>query len=578
VVETKTDESSPGTGGWPPHTASPVRWRDAAEACCGYVVVTLAFCAQSGRGLLDSFVGNGGDRLPVLWNAWWMKTSIFEGRNPFFSDRLFHPYGASLVLHNFDPLQASFLALLASFLPLAVAYNVTMLLGLPLAGIGAYALCRHVTKDHASSFVGGLVFMLSPNIVSKAHSGWTNMLYGGFLALYLTCLLKATEPAPRFPSRTSRGLLAATILLLLFSGTTTTVFAVNVSVFAFAWSGWTSGRWRETAARFSRALLPGVLLATPYLAMAAFHIIKYRLSVMGVRRLSYVPEPIAYILPFSPTSVYAGWVRDLGFSELTREQLPSADMACYLGLLVLPLSVAGFVACRRMPVVRFCAVLFVSFLVLSAGPVLLHQREVVSIGGVAVRLPFDVWQRIPILGLVVLSGRYLVGSYVAMSFGVACLVWTIRSHFGRAAGAVLTVVCALAVCVDFAFRFVTTPLPPVPRLSGIGGAVLDPRIKSGLPMYYQTQHQRLLVGGYLARTPQHTVQEYRAAYPEVYRMLSGKTPEYGRRDALLADFRTLGITDVMLGPNDPRGTALEEEGFGRWYEDSYSVVWVLPRN
>jgi hypothetical protein len=60
-------------------------------------------------------------------------------------------------------------------------------------------------------------------------------------------------------------------------------------------------------------------------------------------------------------------------------------------------------------------------------------------------------------------------------------------------------------------------------------------------------------------------------------MLSGETPEYRRRDALLADLRTLGITDVMLSPDDPRGAALEEEGFWRWYEDSYSVVWVVPR-
>src|SRR5262245_21835805 len=69
--------------------------RELLVALAIYVVVAASFVAISRVPIIDTYVGQGEDRLEVLWNAWWMKRAILELRNPFFTDQLFHPFGTS---------------------------------------------------------------------------------------------------------------------------------------------------------------------------------------------------------------------------------------------------------------------------------------------------------------------------------------------------------------------------------------------------------------------------------------------------------------------------------------------------
>jgi hypothetical protein len=415
--------------------------------------------------------------------------------------------------------------------------------------------------------------MLSPFIVSKTMAGWVGMLYSGFLCLFFVCLLAAIGPRSSKHSRWMPYLLLATAFLILFSGTVTAVFAVNLTICTFVWQGWSSRQWRETLRRFYKALLPTILASFPYLAMVAYYIIKFGFQLKSGRRTGYLPEPIMYLLPFTGTSIYNRWVLELGF--FPARGMGANDTACYLGLLVLPLCLAGLIAWRRKPIVRLCTMLFLLFLVLSIGPKLLFNREIVRIGNLQVRLPFALWQEIPILGAVRQSGRYLVISYMMMSVGLACLVAELRSRLGAVRGVALAALLALVVCTDFAFRPLVAKLPPVPEFSSAHGLLLDPRLRSGLSMYYQTYHEQPLVGGYLSRKPAYALRLYQAI-PSTSCLVLENVSACRDRETLLASLVSLGVTYVLLDPGDWRGSILEQYGLRQHYADSFTVVWAVP--
>ena len=557
-----------------------VRCSEPLVAFVSYLGIALAFFGPVLGRLSDQLITSPTDHRPwdhlqVLWNAWWIRRSLFAGVNPYFCDMLFVPDGTPLVMHFLTPLQTSVIAMLSFILPTALAYNVVVITGFPVAGLGAYALCRVVTRHHMASLVGGLAFMLSPFLVSKAAAGWVNMLYSGVLPLYLACLLHCTAGELARP-RLSRALLVGSALLVLFTGDVTVVFAANVTVCVFAWQSWTSRSPRETAIRFVHALGPTALVAAPYLAMVAYYILSYGFAIDVGRRLNYIPDVLSYALPFTETSLYSRFLTHLNLPARVQTDLVRTDTACYLGLLVLPLALFGLVSGRKNPTVRLFTWLFFLFLVLSLGPKLLFFREGVRVGPIEVYLPFLLWGQIPILGAVAQAGRYLVISYMAMSVGLACLVSALWGRLGDRWGTVSAASVALIICADFAFVPGVGPLPPVPSLSG-RGIVVDPRLRSGPTMYYQTHHERPLMGGYLSRRPDAALERYRQI-PGFTCLFFGDRSGDCDRAVLLSSLRTLGVTDILLDPGDWRGDMLRRYGFCEYYADAETVVWAVPEN
>ena len=55
-----------------------------------------------------------------------------------------------------------------SWLGLARTFNLIYLLNVALSGFGAYLLIRKITQRPAESFIGGLLFMWSPFLVTRA--------------------------------------------------------------------------------------------------------------------------------------------------------------------------------------------------------------------------------------------------------------------------------------------------------------------------------------------------------------------------------------------------------------------------
>ena len=93
-------------------------------------------------------------------------------------------------------------------------------------------------------------------------------------------------------------------------------------------------------------------------------------------------------------------------------------------------------------------------------------------------------------------------------------------------------------------------------------------------MYYQTQHQRPLVGGYLSRRPEYALQAYRNTPGLACLLFNDSYP--CDRELMLEALESLGVTDIMLSPQNSRNALLEGYGFRRHYADPFTIVWGLP--
>ncbi|MBI4830852.1 MAG: hypothetical protein HY801_04710 [Candidatus Lindowbacteria bacterium] len=197
-------------------------------ALLGYAVITLIFTYPlflDPTRFLDNPIGGSNDQFLGMWDLWWLKKSLFElHASPFKTSFLYYPGGVDLSLHELTlfnglvtlPLQC----LLSKPYGIVLAFNFAVFFSFVLAGIGAYALCFHLTKDRFSSFVGGLAFAFTP--YRTMHIIHIALLSTGWFPLYLLFLLRTIKD-PRVLNVSAAALC---ILLLLYSCMSYVYFAI----------------------------------------------------------------------------------------------------------------------------------------------------------------------------------------------------------------------------------------------------------------------------------------------------------------------------------------------------------------
>lgn len=537
-------------------------------ALIAYVIVAAAFLAPLFSRFGSAVIGTN-DSMLFLWNVWWMEQSLFQWRNPFFTDLIFVPVGSPLISHSLAPLQSTLMALATRVMPIEAAWNLVAASALPLAGLSAWALCRQVSRDAIASWIGGLAFMLSPFLTSKFGSGWMNLLYAAVLPLFTLALLRATEPA--HDGRKGRGLLAIATLLVIWTSLALAVFAANIAACILVWRAWLErAAWVALGKRWARACAPALVLASPHLALTAFYAVTEGFIPTARSDSTYLPHLTDFLLPTAVTSPYSDivrpWVGTVG---------QRFDAACYLGILVLPMALFGLFRGRMTRHAWLFGGMLAFFLAISIGPFLRIDGEYARLFGHGVPLPFAIWREVPLLGMVGQTSRYMVIVYMAMAVGVSALIAGLRTR-SRGAGRVVVVLAGLAICAEFAFQPILSKLPASVELSSSDAIVLDPRRYAGAMMYQQTLHGRPMVGGYLSRWPPRALEFYRER-PGIACLMHYVRPRIPcEPSAVLPALRELGVTDVLAAPDDWRASLYQEIGLIPNEAHETTVVWAVP--
>lgn len=563
-METERKMAQEACEAWKPPAA---RWPALLGAFGFYCAMTAAYALAGGARLGSEFIGDGGDNWQFLWNAWWLKRCMLEGINPYYCTHQFAPAGAPLTMHNLVIVPTLVMMGLEAILGMPLAYNLVVLAFFPVAGVCAFALARYVTGEQIGALVGGALFMLCPYLTSKTL-GHLNLLSAAFLPLYVLCLLKALDA----PSRAGRIRLTLVFLLIVFSNEHTLVFAATVTAALWLFRCWKDGQWRAETRSFWQALKPALFFSLAWGAFLGYYAIRHGAIPYRAKALVYCPEPLNFILPLMPTSI---WYRARGLAGGLGPASEPGGVGRLPGL-------AGAAVGRRrvlLPAVLPDDEVHGPAVCRGPGRGPGAQAAMAPRGGACpghAGLPAH--GAVPLcsrVGSVGQSGRYLIIGYMAMSVAVASLVCGVRRRWGKAAAAIAAVLALAMIGADYGYRLVLVPVPHCPIPPG-QGCVMEVRENRPLGLYLQTIHERPLVGGYLARWPVGVLERYDAV-PGVGWFF---TPPKRRGPApssaeLREGLRALNVEYVCADRAGPERQVLHNAGLELFHEDALGVTFQV---
>ena len=132
-----------------------------------------------------------GDSAERAHHVWWLVHALRTGQPLFWLPNLGWPDGMAGITLVGHPLQHVPAALLALFLPLLLADNLSLLLQIALMGLAMYALGLHLARgSRIAALLGGLVFMAAPTF--QAHLGDGHNIHHSlaFAPLFVLALLR----------------------------------------------------------------------------------------------------------------------------------------------------------------------------------------------------------------------------------------------------------------------------------------------------------------------------------------------------------------------------------------------------
>jgi hypothetical protein len=470
-----------------------VRWLVGVAGAYVLITCVLTFPAVMHWG--SAVAGfEGLDSLQYTWSLWWSSQAWQAGHSPAQVSLLYYPWGGEHALLDVTPLLDWLAWPLEQLLTPTQVYNTLYLTSFPLTATAMYLLARGLRLPRVAAFLSGLVWAFFPNRMGHALAGhFTQLASWLFPLVALAYLRLLREPRWRWALATGALIALASLIALVQTAYFLAPFLVLLLL-----GGLVVYRRQLTArtvlmvaASCSLALALALIKYGPFLWQAVRQ--GTDLAAAGVTEHS--TDFLALVMP-SP--YHPLWGRLLRSVPMAAQIIPEAndvERLGYLGWSVLALALVALV--RRGKSQWLWAAMALLALVFSLGPRLVVGGRVTEMAmpyAWLMRLPFFGWGRTPerfnqlaFFALALLAGGGLAALRLDRTASVAlCFV-------------VLVDLMVLWPCPG------GTPAPPAYLTSwrGEGGAVLDMPIAKrqigNLAMYYQTQHDLPIVGGYIHR-------------------------------------------------------------------------------
>jgi hypothetical protein len=442
--------------------------------------------------------GTGGDVWVHQWTLEWLKRSLAEGRDPFYTDLLFHPNGVSLTSHNIAWLNFALWLPLQAILGNQVAYGLTYVGFFTLNGLAMYLLAREWTGSPLAAFIGGLVYGFWPYVMSQF--GHPNMIVVSWLPLALLYLRRAMDGG-----RKRDPMLAALFLaligisrwqLLIVAGVTLGLYLLYKCLADAAWR-----TWRALARLALIGLLAGILMAPLATPVVVGQLTRtYRDDVLVGDPAERNTDLLAYLLPNQALYLWGDvvpWLpENLRFATAPVE---------FIGYTTLALALYGVV--KNWPAARFWVLVAGVHVSLALG----SQLRVGSRLYPQVPMPYRLIEDWFLVRILRYPRRFNVflGLPLGMlaALGVAALL---RQGSRGYKSTLLTVVAGVLILGESCivpYRVIRPVTPTWYRqLAQEAGhfAVLDlpmhPRLYDKWYMFYQMTHGKPLVEGHVSRT------------------------------------------------------------------------------
>ena len=174
---------------------TPWSFRRHLYALVGYACAAVALSWPLPLHLATHLTGSpAGDTGVYVWNQWVFRHELLvNGSLPYFTDSIFALTGrANLSLHNYTTFQNLLALPLMGTLGVVATFNVVYLLMTVLTAYATFLLARHVTGRDAESWLAGLLFAWSPNLVTRGTAHFS-LVAAAPLAIFILLLLRAAD-------------------------------------------------------------------------------------------------------------------------------------------------------------------------------------------------------------------------------------------------------------------------------------------------------------------------------------------------------------------------------------------------
>ncbi len=467
--------------------------------------------------------GDGSDDPALVWNLWWVKHAVIDlHSNPFLCDYMFHPIGIDLTFYTLTIVNGFASVPLQPLLGLVTTNNVIVFATFVLSAYGAYLLLRYLLpRDvHPSvPFIAGVIYAFSSNRFLYASLGQFNILSTEWIPFYVLFLIKSR----RRPRGTYYPLLAAVFLLL--NGYTEFTYASFLVVFTLVYFlYWLAVEgWRKNLLFVRNLALMGTLFVvgmSPILyRMWRVMAVEGDILVEGLGFANvFSADLLGFFVPSKLHPLADLWRKSFDFSYLN---------FVFVGYGVLGLAILGAVSRFRDRATRFWIVAAIVFVAIALGPTLRINGQEHELP-----LPFDL-----LLALPFFKGNRYPSRYSVM----LALCWATLAGYGLhrvtslLRGKGRRWVVSVAVVALVVFEHLSLPLPlsdfRVPEVYDVIAeepgdfavlemplawrngfrvtGTMDPVIM--FEQYYQTTHEKRLLGGNTSRNPEFKFQYFTEA-------------------------------------------------------------------
>lgn len=494
--------------------------KEYAILCLAYLVICAIFFWPVISNITGTVAGSGGDVYQSLWELWWVPYSVFTlHTTPYLTAFLFYPVGANLATQTMAPLSGIVSAPFQA-VGVAFAYNVLFILGFVLAGVFAYALAHHITKNRIAAFAAGAIYAFAPIHTVQAF-GHLQFVDIAFIPLFVLFFLKMAEErkhrdailaAVSFVFMTFFGDIEQALIAIFLAFLILVYFLVVKKERAKILN-------KRYALVFAEMLALVLILGSP----AFFSIIRnLNAATLGAVNAQanttynelYSPDLLSFFVPSSMNGLTGGRVPSV-------DALATSERTVYAGYSVIILAAIAVVYDYKEKFAKTGLFLFpLFFLVLiSIGPYLQVNGAVTAIPGI-----YLIYHRIPYLNVLREPGRFDIAIELMLAVLAALGISHLHNVIQKKESAkLLSVVFIFLILLEYNTvatnagmlnkmysnatipavynelgliqgNFTVLELPALPDFSSTASAFYP-----GLAMYYQTAFRKPIVGGYTTR-------------------------------------------------------------------------------
>ncbi|GAA3957618.1 hypothetical protein GCM10022407_01250 [Hymenobacter antarcticus] len=238
-------------------------WGALLAVAFSYSAVFLAWTWPLGTQLATAFPAVADhDGYMQIWSVWHFREMLLSGHNPFYSDWLLYPEGASLLMTTYTPIIGLLNVLVGNEM---LALNLMLLGQYTLSGVGAWLLVRRWVRQPLLQWLAGFVFAFSPYKMLRLPEHY-DLVLTATVPFFVLAFLRAFEfrAGRLWPLVRSWGAVAACLglgLLTLFSDYYITFALLYFSLGYALWFWLRLGEinWRQWR---SWLVLAGILLVS----------------------------------------------------------------------------------------------------------------------------------------------------------------------------------------------------------------------------------------------------------------------------------------------------------------------------